>query len=183
MNDLDTLGPAQETPATGAASASASALADFAGWRQEVRALPSVESQDSRGPQFRRALARAVAPFFVIGGVGLAVFGGWSVLFPPTAVLSGRVCDVEGRPVMGARVFVPLSATPETITSAAGRFELHGVPTGRRSVIIVLEDLGQEYRAEDLRALEKRDLGDLTYSVPLLAERLARSADHRPRTP
>lgn len=181
MNELDTLGPTQETPAGGAASAPG--LAEFAGWRQEVRALPSVESQDSRGPQFRRSLARGVAPFFVIWGVGLAVFGGWSVLFPPTAILSGRVCDGEGRPVLGARVFVPLSAAPETITNAAGRFELRRVPTGRQSVVVVLEDLGQEYRVEKLGALEKRDLGDLTYSVPPLAERLARSARPRAGTP
>jgi hypothetical protein len=112
----------------------------------------------------------------------VAVLGGAVVLieivhgpYPPTSDLRGRIVDVHQQAVVGARVF--LAADPQVcaITDRLGWFYLREVPAGPRSIVAVLEDVGEEYRASP-SAEALIDMGTRIYHVPPLQVRMGPGA-------
>src|SRR4029079_5038787 len=75
------------------------------------------------------------------------------------------------KPLAGARIFLASDASLTTVTDRHGKFHLPGVPLGRQSLVIVAEDVGEEYAFEQGQA-EAIDLGTLVYHVPPLRVRM-----------
>jgi hypothetical protein len=97
----------------------------------------------------------------------LVSFHLWDVRLTPvtTAEIQGKLLDPLQRPLAGARVFLSSDPAVVTTTGPDGVFRLLQVPPGRRTLVIVLEDMGEEYRVRAQR-VGPVDVGTLTYHVP-----------------
>ena len=82
-----------------------------------------------------------------------------AIRLQPLQKLTGQIQDRQGRPVAGARVFVPAGG-PETVTDAEGRFALAGVNPGRLSFWPSRRDSG--FRAGWSIRRQQAEMGSLT---------------------
>jgi hypothetical protein len=143
--------------------------APFSQWLNEVRARDPVgpnakESAPSEGP-FRRNRMLGLGLLFICAGAAL-YFG---ILSPkPTpayADVKGVVQDGSGRPLANAIVFLAPGRGPETYCGVDGSFELKGVPTGAQTLVVVSNEVGQEFPAI-LRRAAINNVGNLRYTAP-----------------
>jgi predicted permease len=74
-----------------------------------------------------------------------------------TGALTGSVVDEDGAPVAGAEVAIP-GTRLETVSDAAGRFELTGIPPGTQTVLVAYHYVGDEYTAA-ITPGQRTDLG------------------------
>lgn len=84
---------------------------------------------------------------------------GVEIVLSPAAFVEGRVLSPSGRPVPGAEVQLTPEAGPMSMVASAGtdgdgRYQLDGVPPGRRTVEATHPDYGTGRREADLRAGE-----------------------------
>jgi hypothetical protein len=158
---------------TGDASASeplanATPASDFSSWVQEARSRPS--PSEAEGPAPRLSRLRRHYPRIVLSLLA-ALSVGWFLYLlgvgkhtVPTGI-QARIYDPKHRPLAGARVFLTSDPTVATVTDRDGEFCLSVVPSGRQSVVVALEDAGQEYPVI-VKDASLTNMGELVYSVP-----------------
>jgi Carboxypeptidase regulatory-like domain len=150
-------------------SQSAIALAD---WVNETRTRTATEGVPA--PKHVRPVSRDVPKWMLlillltVGGVAWMA---WSSRPPAGTSVEGLIRDIHGKPVTGAVVFLVADPKTETHTSAAGSFQLTGLPCGKHTLIVGLDGMGQEYSVW-IRHAARMDLGDLVFRVAPLEVRL-----------
>jgi hypothetical protein len=67
--------------------------------------------------------------------------------------------------VAGARVFLTSNPVSATTTDASGGFRLSNVPHGRQTLIVAIDEVGEEYPVRVAPA-STRDMGRVVFQVP-----------------
>jgi hypothetical protein len=157
---------AADDPLQGTGNAAPGAYDD---WLQQARsrAQATDDAENSAPPPRPPSGRRRAGLYFLALLTVLVSFHLWEVRLTPltTADLQGRLEDPLCRPLTGARVFLSSDPAVVTTTGPDGVFRLSQVPPGRRTLVIVLEDMGEEYRVRAQR-VGPVDVGTLTYHVP-----------------
>jgi hypothetical protein len=146
-------------------TASAAELSD---WVVGARSLLRVSDVPKPTPvsvllRRRRRYGLAIC-FLTLAAVGLAVYSTAKELRSATE-LHGRIVDLEGRPIVGARVFLTFQPKIEATTGQDGVFRLAEVPLGLQDLLVVVEDAGEEYLVRAARG-DVTDIGNLVNHVP-----------------
>jgi hypothetical protein len=112
-----------------------------------------------------RNIPKWVLALLLVVSVGMGWLAWNSCRAPTSAEVVGMVRDIHGKAVADALVFLIANPTIETRTHSDGSFRLTLVPSGSQVLLIVQEDMGEEYavRAKSGTVI---DLGDLVYRVP-----------------
>jgi hypothetical protein len=85
---------------------------------------------------------------------------------PPGPVeATGRAIDKSGKPIPSALVFAVSAPRRLVRTDGDGRFTLPEVPAGRQVLVVVVNDIGQEFPVR-LDASAPADVGTLVYLAP-----------------
>jgi hypothetical protein len=79
--------------------------------------------------------------------------------------IQGAVCDARKQPLARALVFVEAHPEVSTTTAPDGTFSLKNVPVGVQKLVVVLDDVGQEYPVTIQRD-SLNEVGTLTYRAP-----------------
>lgn len=157
------------TPASGVEPASPTTSPQvFGDWLEEVRMQCSPANEQappaphlSVGPRSHVWGLTALMAACATGGF----FAAGAFYSQPTIEVHGRLVDPSRRPLTGARVFLASDPRVEGLTDRHGIFRLTKVPVGDQSLVVVAEDVGEEYTLHGSGA-ELEELGQLVYHVP-----------------
>lgn len=148
--------------------------ADFGEWLEQVRTQtislnepPQEQSAGRIGPRARRWGFAMMVAAFAAGGVIAAEI----IFHRPTVEVHGQLFDPWQKPLPGARIFLASDPRVATVSDRQGKFRLPGISAGPQSLVVVAEDVGEEYQVAPTSE-EEIDLGSLVYHVPPLRVRM-----------
>jgi hypothetical protein len=137
-------------------------------WMQQVRQKEA--SAPARPVSRPRSPVRTVAALLVLAAVGIAAVDwmtdqgdGRAILI--RGVVQSSVLDAEGQPIDNALIFVASAPKIHATTGHDGGFLLKRVPGGKQVVVVVVDEIGQEFEV----AVEHEgvnEAGPLVYCAP-----------------
>lgn len=119
-----------------------------------------------RTPWRQRAVRWIIIALLLLGaGLNLYVWIAGNIgnrLAGTDGLVSGLVVDAQNQPISGALVFLVSAPDLTATTNAEGVFSLSNAPTGQQILIVVVNEIGQEYPVT-LQSGVSTDVGALSY--------------------
>lgn len=116
--------------------------------------------------------ARRRVPWWVVAALlvpatALSLYWGRALLPTPPAdpeAVTGKVCDARAQPIANALVFAVTMPDQLVRTDRQGRFTLPAVPVGAQLLVVVVEEIGQEFPVQ-VAVGKPLEAGALAYVV------------------
>ncbi|HKZ68668.1 MAG TPA: carboxypeptidase-like regulatory domain-containing protein [Anaerolineales bacterium] len=119
---------------------------------------------------WRRRIVRWTIIALLLFGVGLNLYG-WIAgnignrLVGTDGLVRGSVVDAQNRPIPDALVFLVSAPDLTATTNAEGVFNLSNTPTGEQILVVVVNEIGQEFPVA-IQSGVNTDVGALSYVAP-----------------